>query len=137
MPYERDDSSWIRVTFGMDIDSTQVHHSSGFTVIDLVADIGGLAFILYHIARGLVSMGTCNNTIENSLISRLYKIKTTGGEQNSYAFFSESSWCHNSRERKARRKAKKSLDRESNIIDAIKLQRYFKKALKMLITDDK
>ena len=71
--YEKDKDVQVDITIEMDLD-LKVISRSGYTILDLISDIGGIQGVLFSSFAILVGIWN-HNMIENYLVSKLYKLK--------------------------------------------------------------
>lgn len=152
MPYSYDKEVQVELTIEMNR-SLQIVERRGFTMLDLLSDVGGINSIL---ASGLAFVvGFFNHHhFDTYMASKLFKIKQAGTK--GFAHLRESDtfkptrygntleWireklpclerlCRKSRTQRGIEKARRKLTKEINIVDIVKFQRYYAMAMEYLL----
>ena len=152
LPYEKPDKTWLMVSLEMDMSRIDFTRSR-YTIFDMLSDVGGLSGIFFSVFT--VFMAVWNfNSFDNYMVTHLFKAKfeesqidskssKTKDQGQSQSEFYPSNRCPNfkdyflscvpscllcckqSRREKAFTKARDKLEKEMNIIELIKSQRYF------------
>lgn len=130
-----------------------------YTVTDLLADIGGLGSILMIILSLLLSVMNYMN-FQTFMASRLFKIKKEDTEASNLRYFERSDFfkasktsnvrlycmdilpkklvcCRRNRAEKGIQQAIRNMEKETDIIEMIKLMRFFKLAIRQLMQEKK
>ena len=130
----------------MSLDQTLIERS-GYTVLDLLSDVGGLQGILIYAISLLLSILN-HNHLENYMASKLFREKSSG--EGSIALTATDKWgiisfftekvlprkmtcCHQSRRQIALKKARASLIKEVDVLKLIRSRRFVHLALKHLL----
>ena len=159
LPYEYSNNNHITVRMEMNSDLIRIERSV-YTVFDLLSDIGGITSILLSVFIVIDHLWSFAS-LENYIVQRLYKItKKQEDQEEGSSYFRRSSYflpslfpyfgdllwslkpscctcCKPNRTRRAMDIARFRLDQEINMIEFVKSRRYFKKALKFLLTKKK
>ena len=129
----------------MSMDQTLVERS-GYTVLDILSDVGGMQGFLISAISLLLSILN-HNHLENYMVSKLFKYK---GNENSTTLTATHTWgfisfciekvlpqkmvcCHQSRKQRALKEARASLEKEVDILKLIRSRRFVHLALKHLL----
>ena len=158
-PYEHDLYTQVDITVEMNLDQ-KVIARAGYTFLDLLSDIGGMQGVLMSGMAYLLTIWNYNY-FDNYMVTRLYKMeKEDADKQGHLTFWRRSSFvwprkfynpkeficdtipkklrccscCRPDRKERYFEAAREELLKESNIIELIKERRYFKRALKVLLT---
>ena len=162
LPYEFKDQVWISVTIEMDL-ILKTYERTGYTLFDLLSDIGGLSGILMTFFTSFMAIWNYNS-LDNLLVQSLFKTNKEDKERNGefiknsaenveYIKLSNYPNCKDllwrilprscRRYIKPRRrdlileKARQKLQVETNIIDLVQQKRYLKHAIKELLPKEK
>ncbi len=73
LPYEREDTIWVSVTIGRDLDLGN-YERNVYTSLDLFSDIGGFQGLLVSLLA-MVSSAWNYHNFANFMVSRLFRIK--------------------------------------------------------------
>ena len=73
LPYEKNDNVWVSITVEVDRDLS-TYERTVYTMLDLLADVGGLQSILFAFCALLVAIWNYRG-FETSLIAKLFKVK--------------------------------------------------------------
>ena len=75
--YEKEDSTQFEITIERDRD-LQVYSRSGYTILDLIANVGGLRTIFAFVIGQFINYWSFNSP-QNYMVSRLFTYKRSGG----------------------------------------------------------
>jgi hypothetical protein len=149
-PYTKDYVALFDCTIELNR-SLVVIQRSGYTVLDLLSDIGGVQSIM--VSTFAILVGILNyQHFDTTLASQLFKLRKPNSNNSiSAAEFFKPTKCGNVKElcqdtfgccRKNPRarmldKARQTLEQEVNIVDMVRSMRYFKMSLRHLISQKK
>lgn len=88
-----------------------IYESSGYSVVDMLSEVGGLVAALYSIAR-VITQYFARNTLVGSLIEILFrvKLKRVYSEENSKDLFKEDTFSENKLGSNLRSKAREKTE---------------------------
>ena len=145
-------------TFEMNLDRSFVERK-GYEILDILSDIGGIQGILYSFFAIILSFLNYKN-FDIYMASRLFKIKKPASEEDEFmTYFERSDYfnvnkignlrqyamdilparlvcCKRTRKERGIQLAQDAMDREIDIIELIKSQRYFKLVIKHLLSPE-
>ena len=158
-PYEFDDDIHFSVSFEMSLD-VYVHERKMLTYLDLLAGIGGFSGIIFIVFDAIQALWNFNN-LENFLATRLFKLKLPEDKidrtqdvflhseyipDSKYPYMREllqrllpaaclrcCTSLKKTRKERAMQLAREKLSNEINIIEIVKMWRYFQIAIRSLL----
>jgi len=151
-PYTKDFNAMMDITIEMN-KNLAVIQRNGYTIFDLMSDIGGVQGILLSGTAVLIGFFNYNH-FDTYMASKLFKLRKPGAK-NSFdmELFSPSKtgnlkefcqdfvgccrMCRKTPRAKMIEKARIKLEQEVNIIDIVKTRRYFQMALRHLLPQKK
>ena len=124
MPYGFDDQVIQGIQIMMDLD-LRVIQRSGYTVLDIMSDVGGLQSVLFS-GISLFLVMCSYNAIDNYLVSRLYRLETEQDMSQRMCCLSRclpkrvKCGCFKSSKHNEMVKARKTLNKEIDIVKLIR-----------------
>ena len=157
--YEADTETLMDITFERSLDLLVIARA-GYTVLDLISDIGGILGILMS-AAGTFLFAWCYNSFDNYMVTKLYRVADsqmaeddeTKGASAGHKNLKKEPWrdlkeflksitpsclwcCGQSRTDRSFEIGRAMLECETNIVQIIKSRRFFAEAMQVLLSDE-
>lgn len=154
VPAEKQDSIWFSLTLERDLQMISYAHQT-YTILDLLAEVGGFVFLIFIVLSFAVSMLTYED-LDNYLAAKLYKVEKPPLQKtvlNQYDPIKPGSWqmfqnCFRcllpkrlmqrypvTRNEKALQRAKAKLAKEMNAVELLRKIRYISSAAHCFLPD--